>query len=185
MAGGDEGEAERLECYTASLRRRILLHGDECESGASGSREVATDDPSRKHDYTDQSEPRSRMRGTGYYLLARIVMILALDDTNELHAFADLADANREVEGYDAESGAVRFFDASGRQLEPIFPLRDERRFLGIRLNNDPGRFELAPAAGGEPGLAVLLDGNTRVAPNPWFPTIEAVRAALGRINAG
>jgi hypothetical protein len=70
-------------------------------------------------------------------------MIFAIDEDDTLCIFADVDNANVEIEGYDVESGAVPFFDAQGDRLKPSFPRRNERRILGLRVDVDPGPFAL------------------------------------------
>lgn len=107
-------------------------------------------------------------------------MIFALLDEPLLLVLTDVGEARREIESLDIEAGGIRFFDEAGRELTPSFPHHSQRRVLGIRVTNDPGPFELQPAASDAPHvLASLLSSEVRLKPNPWFSSLEAVRHDL------
>jgi hypothetical protein len=105
-------------------------------------------------------------------------MIFAYNEDGTLQVVADVAEARQHFESYDVESGAVRFFNAEGKPLEPQFPQRSERRFLGVRISSDPGPYDFVSAAGGET-LAQSLGPTVVLMPNSWFATVDAVHAHL------
>lgn len=107
-------------------------------------------------------------------------MLFAYCDDGALEVVADEPEARRQYEGYDVESGAVRFFDASGNPLTPVFPERSERRFLGMRISNDPGPSDLVPST--ERDAEKLQDAfgaSVVLMPNRWFKDLDAVRSHL------
>jgi len=107
-------------------------------------------------------------------------MLFAYIDDGSLSVIADEQEAREKYEAEDVESGAVRLFDSRGKPLEPRFPNRSERKFLGMRISSHPGPFCLAPAQ--EPGAETLLDAMGPVVvllPNQWFKDLDAVRAHL------
>lgn len=106
-------------------------------------------------------------------------MLFAYNDDGRLEVVADVSDARRRFESSDVESGAVRLFDERGRPLTPRFPHRTERKFLGIRISDDPGPFELNPAPDGAESLREAFGPTVVLMPNPWFPDLEAIRAHL------
>lgn len=106
-------------------------------------------------------------------------MLFAYNDDGRLEVVADVTEARRRFESSDVESGAVRLFDERGRPLTPRFPHRSERRFLGIRLSDDPGPFELEPAPAGDESLREAFGPTVVLMPNQWFADLEAVRAHL------
>ena len=104
-------------------------------------------------------------------------MIFALDEEGSVHVFADINEAQNQFESWYVEEGSVAFYDESGHPLEPLFPHRSDRRFLGLRINSDPGPFELRQAASGRsPSLASALSGNVFLSPNRWFTTVAQLQ---------
>jgi hypothetical protein len=107
-------------------------------------------------------------------------MLFAYCEDGTLEVVADEVEARRQFEGYDVESGAVRLFDAAGNALMPVFPERSERKFLGIRISDDPGPFELVPSAErGTTSLQEAFGPSVVLMPNRWFKDLGAVRTHL------
>lgn len=106
-------------------------------------------------------------------------MLFAYNEDGTLEVVADVIEARARFESSDVESGAVRLFDAAGKPLEPHFPSRSEKKFLGVRVSSDPGPFELAPAIDGSEMLDDALGPTVVLMPNRWFPNLDAVHAHL------
>ena len=105
-------------------------------------------------------------------------MIFVLLDEPTLLVLDGVAEANREIEPDIAAEGDFTFFDAQGRPLAPVFPAPPDRRFLGMRIDDDPGPYDLRPAP---PGAANLLAATAarpdlRLEPNGWFSSLDEVR---------
>jgi hypothetical protein len=111
-------------------------------------------------------------------------MLFAYNDDGTLEVVADEAEARGKFQSADVESGAIRLFDASGKALTPVFPERSQRKFLGMRLKDDPGPFDLVPSPGGE-GLQEAFAPSVVLMPNRWFTNLEEVRAHLATSKAG
>lgn len=107
-------------------------------------------------------------------------MIFAYNEDGTLEVVADLAEARRQFESGDVESGAVRLFDEAGKPLTPYFPNRTEKKILGLRVSSDPGPYELAPATDDE-ALEQALGPTVVLMPNRWFPNLDAVHAHLAQ----
>lgn len=110
-------------------------------------------------------------------------MLFAYNDDGTLQVVADEAEARQHFEGFDVETGAIRLFDSAGKPLKPVFPQRSERKILGIRVNNDPGPYNLRPSD--EPGAEKLVEalGPTVVLmENQWFKDLDAVHAHLAAV---
>jgi len=106
-------------------------------------------------------------------------MLFVLTDERSLEIVADLHEATRRYEGYDVERGDIVFYDEQGRRLTPTFPYRNEARILGLRVSNDPGPYELAPDPDASPELLHELASVRYLESNPWFQSLDEVRAAL------
>ena len=107
-------------------------------------------------------------------------MLFAFIEDGTLEVVADLAEALRRFEPIDVESGVVAFYDDWGRPLSAVFPHRSERRFLGLRLDSDPGPYELQlnADATATPIGAVLAE-TAALTPNRWFSSLDDARAFL------
>ena len=105
-------------------------------------------------------------------------MIIGVLEDGTVLVLSDLAAAQREIESYDAESGAAAFYDSQGVPLSPQFPVRPTRRFLGLRVDADPGPFELAPAeAGTTRSIMDALNGAKHMVQNSFFASLADLRA--------
>ena len=113
-------------------------------------------------------------------------MLFALIEDGTLEVLADQAEALRRFEPIDVESGVVTFYDHRGRPLTAVFPHRSERRFLGFRIDDDPGPYELEPSVDATGAwLESALAEVAAMTPNPWFTTLEAVQAHLSARPSG
>ena len=108
-------------------------------------------------------------------------MLFAYNEDGRLEVVADVAEARRQFESSDVESGAVRLYDESGKPLSARFPHKSERKILGIRVSEDRGPFELVPSDEADESLQDALGPTVVVMPNPWFADADAVRAHLTR----
>lgn len=109
-------------------------------------------------------------------------MLFAYNEDGTLQVVADIDDARRHFEPRDVESGAIRLFDAAGRPLSPVFPKRSDRKFLGIRLSDDLGPYDLlARDADASDSLGAVLEEANVLMPNPWFADLGAVRVHIMR----
>ena len=107
-------------------------------------------------------------------------MLFAFIEDGTLEVLADRADALSRFEPIDVESGVVLFYDELGRPLTAVFPHRSERRFLGLRIDSDPGPYELESSAEVPViPLDTALDEAAAMSPNAWFSTLDDVRAYL------
>lgn len=106
-------------------------------------------------------------------------MIFAYNEDGTLEVVADVTEARGRFESSDVESGAVRLFDSSGKPLQPVFPNRTEKKFLGMRVSSDPGPYELAAATDDDERLDQALGPTVVLMPNRWFPNLDAVHAHL------
>lgn len=112
-------------------------------------------------------------------------MLFAFIEDGTLEVLADRAEALSRFEPVDVESGTVVFYDDRGRPLTPVFPHRSERRFLGFRLDSDPGPYEFEPStdATATPLETALVEA-AAMTPNAWFSTLDDVRAHLSARRA-
>ena len=106
-------------------------------------------------------------------------MIFAFLEDGTLELVADAAEARREYEGVDVEAGVVQFYDDQGAALQPRFSVPNRSgRTLGLIPWVESGVYELVPAA--DPGIdsfALALAEAVSLSPNPWFSSLEALRA--------
>ena len=73
-------------------------------------------------------------------------MIFAFPDDGTLWILEGEADAQRQFEGIDVESGVVHFYDESGTYLEPRFSVPNRTgKWLGILSWVESGAFHLVP----------------------------------------
>ena len=113
-------------------------------------------------------------------------MLFAFIEDGTLEVLADQAEARTRFEPIDVESGVVAFYDDQGRPLAPVFPHRSERRFLGFRIDSDPGPYELELSADKTvtPFETTLAEA-AAMTPNAWFASLDAVRAHLAAQRSG
>ena len=104
-------------------------------------------------------------------------MIFALDEDGTLAVLEDINEARKQFESWHVEEGNVVFYDEWGHPLEPLFPHRSDRRFLGLRIDSDPGPLEFRPATSGRgPSFASALSGKVFLSPNRWFATLAQLQ---------
>lgn len=108
-------------------------------------------------------------------------MIFIVGEDRVVSVVATVDEANGECEPYDAESGTCEFFDDAGRQLVPVFPHRNTRRFLGMRVDDDPGPYELHLAKNSTDVIVKLLASGLTLDRNPWFVSLDEVKAHFRR----
>ena len=101
------------------------------------------------------------------------------DGTLEVHAAA--ADAVRQYEGIDVESGVVRFYDESGVYLEPRFTTPNRSgKTLGLIPWVESGSYELVPnPSAPHDSIALALHETSILQPNPFFANLDDLKAAL------
>jgi len=99
-------------------------------------------------------------------------MIFAFVEDGTLRVFGTAAEAVREYEAIDVESGAVRFYDEDGGVLQPRFTTPNRR----VRS----AAYELVPNPGAdEDPIALALYETQSLWPNPWFQSLEQLKATL------
>ena len=107
-------------------------------------------------------------------------MLFAYNEDGRLEVVADEAEARQQFEGFDVESGAIRLYDASGKQLTQVFPKRSTKKFLGMRISDDPGPFNLVPSTERDAErLQDALGPTVVLMPNRWFENLDAVQDHL------
>ena len=104
-------------------------------------------------------------------------MIFLVHEDRVVSVVATVDEANGECEPYDAEAGTCHFFDDAGRQLIPVFPHRNTRRFLGMRVDDDPGAYELQPAVNSTDLIVKLFTTGLTLDRNPWFASLDDMKA--------
>ena len=108
-------------------------------------------------------------------------MIFAFVEDGSLQIKRDLREVRRDFEAVDVENLVVTFYDDQGQPLVPVFTRPNRRRkFLGILVSLEQGEFELQPTR--DPTwdpIEVALDETVSLEPNPFFSSIEQIRAHL------
>ncbi|MBX3608582.1 MAG: hypothetical protein KF871_01690 [Hydrogenophaga sp.] len=106
--------------------------------------------------------------------------IFGFDETGVLHVYSSAAEAVLAWEGIDAESDAVRFYDARGASLMPrsTTPNRS-RRILGLFRWAQSGAYELVPSVTMEDPFALALYEARALEANEWFSSLELLRSDL------
>ena len=105
-------------------------------------------------------------------------MILAFLEDGTLAIHGTIDEVRREYDGIDVESGIVRFYDATGTYLAPIFttPNRIQRHFLLFETIIS-GVYDLQPAPdANEDPLWVCLIETSTLGPNPYFASLAEVK---------
>ena len=107
-------------------------------------------------------------------------MLFVFSDDGTLEVIEGLKGACH-YEGIDVESGVFRFYDESGRYLQPRFTKPNKTgRFLWFFRWVESGKFELAPVpAAGQDTIWTCLQTTTVLSPNPWFQTLDDVKRFL------
>ena len=108
-------------------------------------------------------------------------MLFAFAEDGELHIHESVADAARQWEGIDVESGVVHFYDENGTYLEPKF-ITPNRRGKLLWLFNwiESGTYDLVPnPTATEDSFALALYETKILSTNTWFTSLEQLKAAL------
>lgn len=103
-------------------------------------------------------------------------MIFAFGEDGMVTVYDTEADARRDWEGLDVESGAVIFYDASGQWLKPEFTTPNRRQLFGFIVTNGDYVLRAAQRPSEVDDVAVALDEAAGVNPNPHFDSIDALR---------
>jgi hypothetical protein len=106
-------------------------------------------------------------------------VIFAFGEDGMVSIHADDAEAQREWEPIDVESRAVVFYDEHGTYLKPEFTTPNKHGMFGGLVQ---GKYDLArcePAPPEIDPISVALDEAAGVEPNPYFDSLDAIRAHL------
>ena len=108
-------------------------------------------------------------------------MIFAFVEDGTLEIYATAAEAVRGHEGIDVESGTVRFYDEAGVYLEPKFRTPNgQGKLFGLFNWVSSGVYDLvANPQSSEDSFALALYETATLAPNPWFNSVEQLKADL------
>ena len=108
-------------------------------------------------------------------------MIFVFAEDGTLDVIEDLAEARRNYEGIDVESGVFRFFNEAGQYLKPVFSKPNKSiRFLGIIPWIASGEFELQVDSGAdEDDIFVCLEETSVLNSNQWFKDLDEVKNFL------
>ncbi len=114
-------------------------------------------------------------------------MIYAFIEDGTLELIADAGEARSKYEGIDVEAGVVTFFDEKGAPLEAVFSVPNRRgKTLGLIPWVESGVFDLAPAVRHDgDSFALALSEAVALAPNPWFRTLDELRAHARQLGIG
>lgn len=106
-------------------------------------------------------------------------MIFVFIEDGTLDVIKDIAEARKNYEGIDVESGVYTFYDAQGVYLRPHFTVPNKHgKCLWVISWVTSGVFELVPAPDAkEDPIAVALAETRVLNPNPFFKTLDEVRA--------
>jgi hypothetical protein len=108
-------------------------------------------------------------------------MVFAFVEDGTLVVHATAADAIRQYEGIDVESGVVRFYDESGVYLEPRFTTPNRSgKWLRLVRWVESGAYQLVPNPSADTdSITLALHETSILQPNPWFATLDELKAAL------
>ena len=108
-------------------------------------------------------------------------MLFAFLEDGTLAVYETAADAIRNYEGIDVESGVVHFFDESGTYLEPRFTTPNRTgKIFGLFGWVVSGKYELvANASAVADSFALALYETRSMEPNPWFTSLEQLKSVL------
>lgn len=110
-----------------------------------------------------------------------INMIYAFLEDGTLSLYATEDDAVRDFEGVDVAAGVVEFFDAAGRRLEPQFSAPNRRgKLFGLIPWSESGVYRLTKdSSQRDAAFSDALREAVALDPNPWYRSLEELRAAL------
>jgi hypothetical protein len=108
-------------------------------------------------------------------------MIFAFVEDGTLRIYGNSADAIRDFEGIDVESGVVHFYSESGVYLKPRFITPNRHgKILGLFGWVESGTYELVEdPLSKEDSFALALFETHLLDPNPWFSSIDQLKASL------
>jgi hypothetical protein len=108
-------------------------------------------------------------------------VIFAFLEDGTLQIYETAAEAIRDHEGIDVESGTVRFYDENGAYLEPRFSVPNRRgKFFGLFGWVSSGVYELvASPRASEDSFALALYETAALVPNRWFASVEQLKTEL------
>lgn len=108
-------------------------------------------------------------------------MIFAFVEDGSLEIKRDLSEIRRDFEPVDVENLVVEFYGEDGRPLEPVFTRPNRRhKILGFLVSLEQGEFELRPTQdSSRDSIEVMLAETVALEPNPFFGSLEEVRAYL------
>ena len=108
-------------------------------------------------------------------------MLLVFLEDGTLDIVSDLAEAQRNYEGVDVESGVCAFYDETGVYLEPRFTVPNKYgKFLWIFDWCSSGVYELIPnPRTTEDPLWLALFETSSLSPNKYFKTMDEVKTYL------
>jgi hypothetical protein len=107
-------------------------------------------------------------------------LVLAFVEDGSLRLYTNAEAAISEWPGPDAESQVAVFYDRRGTYLQPTFtkPNRPSRLF-GL-VPGVWGTYQLTPnPSAREDPFSLALFEHTHLEPNPWFSSVEALKAFL------
>jgi hypothetical protein len=112
-------------------------------------------------------------------------VIFAVTDDGGLCVHDSLADVQRQHEGIDVEHGDVRFFDADGRPLKPVFTEPNRMgHVLGFEIiESGDYTLESVPSTDGSEFRQTILPAVKYLEPNQRFGSLQSVRKAFGSIE--
>jgi len=113
-------------------------------------------------------------------------VIFAFVEDGSLEIKRDLSEVRRDFEAIDVENLVVEFYDQQGTPLKAVFTKPNRRRkFLGFMLAIEQGEFELHPTDDptSDP-IEVMLDETVALEPNPFFNSLEEIRAHLLKVKS-
>ncbi|MEZ0260009.1 MAG: hypothetical protein ACAH80_03315 [Alphaproteobacteria bacterium] len=106
-------------------------------------------------------------------------MIFTFIEDGTLDIIKDIAEARRNYEGIDVESGVYTFYDAKGVYLRPHFTTPNKHgKCLWLISWSSSGIYELvADASVPHDPIALALQETQALNPNPYFKTLDEVKA--------
>ena len=112
-------------------------------------------------------------------------VIFAVLDDGGLLVHDSLAEVQRQHEGIDVEHGDVRFFDAEGRPLKPVFTeLNRMGHLLGFEMiESGEYTLESVPGTDGSEFRKTILPAVAYLEPNERFGSLQSVLKAFGSIE--
>ena len=110
-------------------------------------------------------------------------MIFVFDEGGTLDIIKGLAEARRNYEGIDVESGTFIFFNEKGQYLKPVFTKPNRfARSMGVFpwVVSDEFELHLDPKANVD-NIFVCMEETSILSPNPWFRDLGEVKNFLSK----